>query len=105
MSNRIEAILSMLERTPDDVFLNYSLAMEYASVGDYDKAAATFKRCVELDEEYLPAYVEGGKCLRSGGNLDDAREIFTAALKLAESKGEAHIRDYIRQQLEGLPLP
>jgi len=103
MSDRIEAIRAMIEKSPGDVFLRYSLAMEYAAGGRYDQAVAEFRRCIELDGAYLAAYVEAGKCLRSAGRLDEAREIFTAALELASMQGETHTHDYIRQQIEGLP--
>jgi len=103
MSDRVETIRKMLQKTPDDVFLRYSLGMEYAVAGRFDEAAAEFKRCIELDEAYLAAYVEHGKCLRSAGRLDEARKVFTAGLELAGTQGETHMRDHIRQQLEALP--
>ena len=46
-----------------------------------------------------------GKCLRAAGKLDEARQTFAAAMDLAANAGEAHVRDYIQQQLEGLPKP
>ena len=103
MINRIEAILGMLAKTPDDVFLNYSLGMEYASAGRYDEAAGRFKRCSRLDENYIAAYVEAGKSLRSAGRLDEARKTFAAAIKLTATQGESHVRDYIQQQIDSLP--
>jgi uncharacterized protein HemY len=103
MSDRIEIIRKLLTKTPDDVFLHYSLGMELASRKDFVQAAEALRKCLALDSQYLPAYVEAGKCLRSAGDLAGAKETFTAALKLAQSKGEPHTADYIRQQLEGLP--
>ena len=103
MADRVQTILSMLKKSPDDVFLRYSLGMEYASAGRYAEAVAEFRRCIELDETYLAAYVEAGKSLRSAGDLEAARDVFTAGLELACRRGEAHIDDFIRQQLDGLP--
>jgi Flp pilus assembly protein TadD len=101
--DRIETIRKLLAKTPDDVFLHYSLGMELASRKDFPAAVEALRRCISLDGAYLPAYVEAGKCLRSAGDLNGARETLTAALKLAEAKGESHTASYIRQQLEGLP--
>jgi len=103
VAGRIETIRKMLEAKPDDVFLRYSLGMELASAGLFDQAAAEFSRCIELDGEYLPAYVEAGKALRAGGRLDEARGAFAAGEKLAAARGETHTRDHIRQQIESLP--
>ena len=105
MTDRLQTILTMLEKNPRDVFLQYSLGMEYASAGRYDDAVAAFNRCLDLDEDYLAAHVEAGKCLRAAGKLDQARTTFAAAMDLAANAGEPHVRDYIRQQLEGLPKP
>ena len=103
MLDRLETIKTMLESAPDDVFLRYSLGMEYAAAGRHGEAAAEFKHCVEMDEGYLAAYVEAGKSLRSAGRLAEAKQMFAAGMELAAMKGESHVHDYIRQQLEGLP--
>ena len=100
--DRIEAIRSLLAKSPQDVFLHYSLGMELSAAGDRTGAAACFRRCIELDQQYLPAYVEAGKTLRAAGEIAAAREVLSAGLELARAKGDAHTADYIRQQLEGL---
>ena len=102
MPDRIESIRAMIAGNPGDVFLHYSLAMEYASAGRFDEAVGAFRECIRLDSEYLAAYVEAGKCLRSAGNFSEAREVFTAAMELAADQGESHMRDFIQQQLDGL---
>jgi len=103
MSDRIEQIRSMLESNPQDVFLHYSLGMEYAGAQRFDEASAEFNRCIELDRNYLPAFVEAGKCLRRAGRLDEAGRTFAAGMELAAIQGESHMRDFIQQQLDGLP--
>ena len=102
MPDRIQAITKMLASSPQDVFLHYSLAMELASSGRFEEAVAEFRRCIELDADYLAAYVEAGKSLRSAGKLEDARAIFNEALRLAAAQGQSHIRDHVQQQLDGL---
>jgi tetratricopeptide (TPR) repeat protein len=123
MANRVKTIQSLLEKSPDDVFLHYSLAMElYAASLDAEAAPAPgakpgdqtpaqlselaqqhFGICIQLDPNYLPAYVELGKCHRSAGQFQRAREIFAAGLALAAAQRQQHTQDYIRQQIEGLP--
>ncbi len=103
MNERIDKIRSLLQKNPKDVFLHYSLGMEYASTDQYSSAIEAFSKCIELDETYVPAYVEAGKALRAAGRGDEARQIFTAGMEWATRKGENHTRDYIQQQLQGLP--
>jgi Tfp pilus assembly protein PilF len=102
MADRIAALQKLLARDERDVFLHYSLAMEYVSAGRHDLATAEFGRCIELDANYLAAYVEGAKCNRAAGQLDQARDMFARGLELAKRLGQKHSEDYICQQLEGL---
>ena len=102
MSERIETIKAMLRDNPGDVFLLYSLGMEEASRGRLDLAAIAFIECITADKDYLPARIELGKVLRSGGELDHARAAFEGALDLAGRQGDSHSADAIREQLEAL---
>ncbi|MHC4562335.1 MAG: tetratricopeptide repeat protein [Planctomycetota bacterium] len=103
MTDRIESIKKLLAAEPDDVFLNYSLAMEYVVAEQCEPALESFSRCIELDETYVPAYVEAGKCARSAGLADRARDYFTRALSLARGQGQNHVVDFVAQQLQSLP--
>jgi tetratricopeptide (TPR) repeat protein len=103
MSDRIAAIRAMLQKEPGDLFLHYSLAMELSKAGQTDEAFAEFDRCIAIDPDHLPAQVEKAKALRAAGRLGEARELFTSAMELAAMQGQAHVRDYIQQQLESLP--
>ena len=103
MGDRIEMIKKMLAEKGEDLFLTYSLGMELASAERFDEAAEQFRRCLKLDNDYLPAYAELGKALRSAGQIHEAREVFTAGINLAARSGESHTREYLQQQLDSLP--
>lgn len=92
----------MLADSPGDVFLLYSLGMEQASAGRPELAAAALIECITADENYLPARIELGKVLRSGGELGHARAAFEGALDLAIRQDDTHSADAIRAQLEAL---
>ncbi len=102
MADRISTIQSMLKKSPGDVFLRYSLAMEFFARGDHEQAIQEFSRCIQEDPAYLPAYVEAGKCLRAAGRIQQAIDMFKDGLRLAQTKGDRHTQDFIAQQLEGL---
>ncbi|MBT3199148.1 MAG: hypothetical protein HN350_04450 [Phycisphaerales bacterium] len=102
MSDRIDAIKAMLKDNPRDVFLLYSLGMEEASAGRLDLGAVALIECITIDQDYLPARIELGKVLRSGGELAQARAAFEGALDLATRQEDIHAADAIRQQLETL---
>ena len=102
MTNRIQRIRSMLTDNPSDVFLQYSLGMECASAGRGDESIEAMRRCLEIQPDYIPAAVELGKGLRAARRLEEAREAFENALKLAEAQGDSHIAANVRAQIEGL---
>ncbi len=102
MSDRIESIQKLLAAEPADVFLQYSLAMEYVAAEQVENALAAFEQCRQIDPAYLPAYVEAGKCARAAGQADDAKTLFQRALELAESAGDTHVAANVRQQLQTL---
>ena len=104
MSDRIKAIKAMLKDSPKDVFLLYSLGMEEISAGRLEQAVGALIECITVDQDYLPARIELGKVLRSGGEMDQARAAFVGALDLAIKQEDTHSADSIRQQLEGLGL-
>lgn len=105
MADRVAKLRTLLEKTPDDVFLRYSLAMELAGGGLAEEAQHHFGRCIEQDPHYLPAYVELGKSFRAAGLFTEARQAWEAGLKLALAKNEKHTEDHIKGLLEGLPRP
>ena len=102
MSERIETIKAMLQDSPGDVFLLYSLGMEEASRGRLDLAADALGECIAADANYLPAWIERAKVLRADGRLDQARQAFEGALELAGREGDSHAAEAIRGQLAAL---
>ena len=51
----------MLKSEPNDSFLNYALALEYAKVKDVKKAIELIDALLIRDENYLGAYYQLGK--------------------------------------------
>jgi uncharacterized protein HemY len=103
MSDRISQIRDLLAKTPDDVFLHYSLGMEFSGRQRWDEALAEFAACQRLDPDDVPSRVEQAKVLRAAGRTTDARNAFQEALRVAVEAGDTHRQDFIRQQLESLP--
>jgi uncharacterized protein HemY len=105
MPSRIESIKEMIAQDPEDAFLRFSLGMEHAGAENWSAAAEAFGQCLEVDPDYLAAYVERGKALRETGDLSGAREAFAEAMEVAAAQDETHVQNYIRQQLNSLPRP
>ena len=88
--SRREKIQAMLAKEPDDVFLNFGLAMEWAKEGNVESALAQFDRVLELDATYTGAYFHKGNTLIAAGRGDEAREVLTRGVAVAQRQGNDH---------------
>ena len=60
-TDRLQALLQFAEQNPDDAFVRYGLAQEYANQGQLEKAAEEFTQLVEINPGYQAAYYHGGQ--------------------------------------------
>ena len=60
-TSRLQHIQEMLKNEPEDSFLNYALALEYAKTGDVKKAIELIEKLLQQNENYLGAYYQLGK--------------------------------------------
>ena len=57
----------LLESDPDDVFLQYALAMACVSEGDVETGLLRFQAVIDGHPEYVPAYFQKGQALAERG--------------------------------------
>jgi len=87
---RRDRIERMLEQEPDDVFLNFSYAMELAKENDIDGALAQFDRVISLDPTYTAAHYHKGNTLIGLGRLDEARVVLQEGIAACKQIGDDH---------------
>lgn len=86
-AERINGILNMLEREPDDVFLNYALALEYLKQPESgERALRQLQKVIALDPSYLAAYYQLGKFFEAANDAEGALNYYRKGLELAEIK-------------------
>ena len=88
--SRKDQIQELLDLDPNDSFLRYGLAMEQASEGNDTEAARTLAALIDLDTNYVPAYVQAGRALIRLGDDDKAREVLKAGITTATRQGDDH---------------
>jgi predicted Zn-dependent protease len=98
----IEQLETLVQAEPNDTFLHFGLAMEYAKAGRTDDALQQFRRVIELDENYTAAYLHAGRMLLTAGRCDEARVLLTQGRDRAAAAGDAHIRDNIQELLDAM---
>lgn len=83
MDSRIEQLKKMLETEPDDSFLNYALALEYAKINDLGKAIGLIEAIISRDKNYLGAYYELGKYYELSSQPERAIDIYKKGIEIA----------------------
>ncbi|MEI7979423.1 MAG: hypothetical protein WCI53_11310 [Bacteroidota bacterium] len=59
-NNRLIKLHEMLEETPNDIFLNYALAMEYKGLSQFNKTIEQLNKVLLLDENHVPTLYQLG---------------------------------------------
>jgi Tfp pilus assembly protein PilF len=73
MSNsRFDKLRQLLDEQPNDLFLQYALAMEYLGMYDLEKAKVLFEKIIATDAKYVAAYYQLGLILK---DTDEAAAI------------------------------
>jgi tetratricopeptide (TPR) repeat protein len=85
-SERFIRIQKMLEEEPDDLFLNYSLAIEYISSGQVEEAVQSFLKVISLKTDYVPSYYQLGKIYEGNSENEKALQYFRKGLEFARAQ-------------------
>jgi Tfp pilus assembly protein PilF len=88
--SRKQQIEELLAEDPNDPFLRYGLALEYASAGDAATAVLQLQDLISLAPDYVPAYVQAGQMLARLDREEEARAVFRAGIDVARRQGELH---------------
>lgn len=84
--SRIDMIIEMLRDEPDDLFLNYTLGLEYVAELSLNDAEFQFKKSLVLDENYIAAYYQLGKLFESQLKNTEALHYFKLGLEHAKQQ-------------------
>lgn len=88
MTDRIDALLQMLDKGHESALLRFSLGMELAESGNHAAAAEHLSRSVELDRNYSAAWKLLGKSLDEVGRPDEAADAFAQGIAVATENGD-----------------
>ena len=100
--DRIAVLKSFIERSPNDPFPRYGLAMEHRNCGQGDDAAAVFAELVERFPDYTATYLMAGQTLLGLGPRDEAAAVFTVGIAACQRKGDRHARGELEAALAAL---
>lgn len=84
--SRLDQITEMLENEPNDSFLNYALALEYAKENNIQKAIELIEALLSRDENYLGAYYQLGKYYEETKQPGKAIAVYTQGVTIAQNQ-------------------
>jgi len=99
---RLETFRRFVERSPEDPFARYSLAMSYRSLGLGLEAAREFEELRRRQPDYVPTYLMLGQVLESLGRPGDAAAAYEDGIAAATRARDDHARGELGQALEAL---
>ncbi|MBM83326.1 MAG: hypothetical protein CMJ78_22420 [Planctomycetaceae bacterium] len=97
-----EQLEELLKSDPDDIFLQYGLAMAYVSEGNTAKGLEQLVNVIENNPDYVAAYFQRGQLLADQGETDAARDIVARGIEVARRVGDAHAESEMTGFLEML---
>ena len=83
---RKELIFDMLVKEPNDVFLNYALAMEHLSAEEFKEAEAQLRKVLNIKTDYLPCYYQLGQVNEKLNNIELALSYYKQGVEIAKSQ-------------------
>jgi predicted Zn-dependent protease len=102
--SRLDQLSSMLRDDPDDLFLNFALAMELAKEQRLAEALTAFDRVLELDAGHSPGYFQKANTLIRMGRKQEAARTFEEGIRAAQARGDTHAADEMRKLLSAMNM-
>lgn len=100
--DRKTQILSLLKDNPNDVFLQYALAMEFMSADETDAAIDILSSLKSQEPDYLPTYYQLAKLYEATGANNLAIETYEAGMLVAQKANDRKTLGELRSALEEL---
>ncbi|MFG0285649.1 MAG: tetratricopeptide repeat protein [Phycisphaerales bacterium JB039] len=97
-----DQLIRLLEAEPDDTFLLYALAQEYAKAGRHAEAIETYDRVIGLEPSHGYAYFHKARSLEESGRAGEAPAVLEAGLRAARAAGDAQATAEIAAYLDEL---
>ena len=92
-------LLEMLTKEPNDVFLNYALAMEMIGNNEFSNAETQLQKVLLLNPEYLPCYYQIGQLKEKLNDLANAIEFYKKGIALAKQQNNTKAMGELNEAL------
>lgn len=98
----ISQLEKLLTIDPNDAFVLYGLAQEYAKQGDHEKAVMMYDRSLGIAPDDAYTYFHKARSQQAMSKLDEARETLRAGLETAVRSRDGKATNELRGFLDEL---
>jgi Tfp pilus assembly protein PilF len=100
--DRLQNLLSLTKEDPNNTFIRYGLAMEFARLNRTEEALRSFQEVLQKDPLYVAAYYQMGTLLVRHGKIEEAKTAYSEGIKVAVQKADWHAKSELEAALESL---
>ena len=97
--NRLDNLLSLLEKEPNDPFLLYATAFEYESMGEENRAMELYDKLLAQHPDYLPTYYQAGLLKSRLSAFEEALTILNKGIEVAQAQKEQKTLRELREAI------
>lgn len=102
LMDKIEKILTFLNRSPKDNFLRHALALEYIKLGDDAKARNLFEAILIDSPDYIGSYYHLAKLLERLKDTNAAITWYEKGMKIAKIMNDQHAYNELQMAYDDL---
>lgn len=98
-ATRLQQIQEMLKSEPNDSFLNYALALEFAKSNEINKSIDLIKALLEREPTYLGAYYQLGKFYEQSNDTKNAVDTYSRGIVIAKQQNNRKAESELKEAL------
>jgi tetratricopeptide (TPR) repeat protein len=102
LQERIAQFRKMANDDPDNELGHFRLGQLLLEDGQYEEAARSFRRTLELSPQFSKVYALLGNCLSQLGRRDDAVRVLKEGIAVADERGDNMPREEMAKLLKQL---
>ena len=87
---RLEQLLTFLEKSPKEPFILFALAKEYEKLQELDQALHHYQRLTQDAPDYVGTYYHLGKLQEQLNNPHAAWKTYSKGMEVARQAGDQH---------------
>jgi tetratricopeptide (TPR) repeat protein len=100
--NRILQLKSMLEESPNDVFILFALGKAYANMGNTLDSIDYYERLHSVDPNYTGLYLHWGLAAIKSSDKAKALQIFMEGISVCSKQGDLHAKAELMSAVQEL---